>query len=82
MRVSLSPARTWLEMFTIQKRGRWEVISRSDDKGRCAGGASLNFVRWMHGHVPRHQLNPEQVALVEWFDKYRQSEGKIGTVIG
>ncbi len=68
-------------MFTIHNTAGWEVVSRSD-KGRCAGGASLNFVRWMHGHVPKHQLNPEQVALVEWFDKYRQSEEKIGTTIG
>ena len=81
MRVSLSPARTWLEMFTIQKRGRWEVISRSDDKGRCAGGASLNFVRWMHGHVPRHQLNADQAELVEWYDKYKDSDKANETVL-
>jgi hypothetical protein len=68
-------------MFTIQKRGGQEIVSRSDN-GRSAGGASLNFVRWMHGHVPRHQLNPDQAALVEWFDDYQQSRGKIGTVIG
>ena len=68
-------------MFTIHNRAGWEVVSRSD-KGRSAGGASLDFVRWLHGRVPRHQLNPDQVALVEWFDKYKQSEGKIETVIG
>jgi hypothetical protein len=37
----------------------------------------LEFVRWMHGHVPRHQLSPEQVALVEWFDKYKESERAV-----
>ena len=73
----------YLEMFTIQKRsaGR-ELVSRSDEHRGFAVGASLEFVRWMHGRVPRQQLSPEQVALVEWFDEYRQSEGKIGTVIG
>ncbi len=37
----------------------------------------MEFVRWMHGHVPRHLLNPDQVALVEWFDEYGQSEGAV-----
>ncbi len=73
-------ATMWLEMFTIQNRAGREIVSRSDEHGR--GGASLEFVRWMHGHVPRHRLNPDQAALVEWFDEYKQSEGKIGTVIG
>ncbi len=71
----------YLEMFTIKKRGGWEVVASSDN-GRFAAGASLDFVRGMHGHVPRHQLSPDQLALVEWFDEYRKSEGKIGTVIG
>ena len=70
-----------LEMFTVQKRGGREIVSRSD-QGRPAAGASLTFVRWMHGHVPRHLLSADQVALVEWFDKYKESEGKTGTVIG
>jgi hypothetical protein len=68
-------------MFTIQNRGGREIVSRSDER-RCAGGASLTFVRWMHAHVPRHQLNADQVALVKWFDEYKQSEEKIGTVMG
>jgi hypothetical protein len=68
-------------MFTVQKRSGREIVSRSE-RGRFAGGSSLEFVRWMHGHVPRHQLNQDQAALVEWFDEYRQSEGKVGTVIG
>jgi hypothetical protein len=60
-------------MFTIQNRAGWKIVSRSDH-GRSTGGASLEFVRWMHGHVPRHQLSPDQVALVEWFDKYRDCD--------
>jgi hypothetical protein len=63
-----------LEMFTIKNRSGRKIVSRSD-QDRSVGGASLEFVRWMHGHVPRGQLNPDQIALVEWFDKYRQSEG-------
>jgi hypothetical protein len=72
----------YLEMFTIRNRSGRKVVSRCDEHGRFASGASLEFVRWMHGHVPRQQLNADQAALVEWFDEYRQSEGKIGTVIG
>jgi len=68
-------------MFTVQKRSGREIVSRSEH-GRFAGGASLEFVRWMHGHVPRHQLSPEQAALVEWFDEYKKSDREIGTVIG
>ena len=68
-------------MFTIQMRGRREIVARSDQQ-RFAGGASLEFVRWMHGYVPRRQLNPDQVALVEWFDEYKKSDREIGTVIG
>ncbi len=64
------------EMFTVQKRSGREIVSRSEH-GRFAGGASLEFVRWMHGHVPRRLLNPDQAALVEWFDEYRESEEAV-----
>jgi hypothetical protein len=60
-------------MFTIHRRGARESVSRSE-QGRFASGASLEFIRWMHGHVPRHLLNADQAELVEWFDKYRESE--------
>ena len=60
-------------MFTVQKRSGWEIVSRSDN-GRTAGGASLEFVRWMHGHVPKHLLNTDQAELVEWYDKYQGSD--------
>jgi len=70
-------------MFTIQNRGGREIVSRSDKHGsRFAGGASLTFIEWMHTHVPRHQLNADQRALVEWFDEYKKSDREIGTVIG
>ena len=68
--------------FTVQTRSGREIVSRRDERGRFAGGASLEFVRWMHGHVPRHQLNLDQLALVEWFDEYKKSDREIGTVIG
>jgi hypothetical protein len=64
-------------MFTIQYRSGREIVSRSEH-GRFAGGASLEFVRWMHGHVPRHQLNADQAELVEWYDEYRISGEKAG----
>jgi hypothetical protein len=66
-------------MFTIHRRGRWEIVARSDN-GRFTGGASLSFVRWMHERVPSHQLSPEQAALVKWYDEYKNSdEGKNET---
>ena len=63
-------------MFTIQNRAGREIVSRSDH-GRSAGGASLEFVRWMHGHVPRHLLNVDQAELVEWYDKYKDSDKRM-----
>jgi hypothetical protein len=66
-------------MFTVQKRSGREIVSRSE-RGRFAGGASLMFVRWMHGHVPRHQLNADQAELVEWYDKYKDSDKANETV--
>ena len=76
MRVSLSPAQTWLEMFTVQKRSGRESVSRSE-QGRFASGASLEFIRWMHEHVPRHLLNADQAELVEWYDKYKDSDKRM-----
>ena len=66
-------------MFTIQKRGGREIVSRAGP-GRSAGGASLTFVRWMHGHVPMHQLNADQAELVEWYDQYKKSDEANETV--
>jgi hypothetical protein len=60
-------------MFTVRSRAGRKIVARSDN-GRSVGGASLNFVRWMHGHVPRHQLNPDQAELVKWYDEYKDSD--------
>jgi len=35
----------------------------------------------MHGHVPRHQLNADQAELVEWYDKYKDSDKANETVL-
>jgi len=67
-------------MFTIKNGSGREIVSRSD-QDRFAGGASLEFVRWMHGHVPRHQLNADQAELVEWYDKYKDSDKANETVL-
>ena len=67
---------------TIRIGRRQEVVVVVERQGRRVVSASLSLVRWMHGHVPRHQLSPEQVALVEWFDEYNKSDREIGTVIG
>ena len=60
-------------MFTVQKRSGREIVSWTG-QGRSAGGASLEFVRWMHGQVPKHLLNTHQAELVEWHDKYQGSD--------
>ncbi len=71
-------------MFTVREAiasvGRQKALV-VEQNGRHFGGASLNFVHWMHGHVPRQQLSPEQVALVEWFDKYQGSDKANETVL-
>ena len=69
------------EMFTVQKRSGREIVSRSN-QDRFAGGASLEFVRWMHGHVPRHQLNADQADLVKWYDEYKSSDEANETLFG
>ena len=43
------------------------VVTR---QGRRVGSASVKFVQWMHDIVPKNQLSPEQVAMVEWYDKH------------
>ena len=40
----------------------------------------MTFVRWMHGHVPMHQLNADQAELVEWYDQYKKSDEANETV--
>ena len=58
-------------MYTVREAignvGRRKVLV-VEEEGRRIASASLNFVHWMHGRVPSHQLSPEQVALVAWFD--------------
>ncbi|MFP6815873.1 MAG: hypothetical protein VB949_09445 [Pseudomonadales bacterium] len=40
-------------------------------RDRLVGAASLAFIEWLHRRVPEHQLSPEQVALVEWYQEHR-----------
>jgi hypothetical protein len=42
------------------------VVTR---QGRRIGSASLGFVQWMHDVVPKNQLRPEQLAMVNWYSK-------------
>ncbi len=64
-------------MYTVREAignvGRREVLV-VEQKGRRIASASLNFVHWMHERVPSHQLSPEQVALVAWYDNLTQSQ--------
>lgn len=58
-----------IDVYTVQEAGRraGRKVVVVQEEGRYVGGASLNFVHWMHTHVPSHQLRPEQVALVKWY---------------
>ena len=44
------------------------IVLRHD---RLVGAASLTFIEWLHRRVPVHQLSPEQVALVQWYEEHR-----------
>ena len=50
-----------------RQSGRPAVMVRRSN--RLVGAASVSFVQWMHKYVPTNQLAPEQIALVEWFEK-------------
>lgn len=60
-------------MYTVEEvqrtSGKGAVIVRRNQK--LVGAASVPFIRWMHENVPASQLSPEQVALVDWFQKNR-----------
>ncbi len=68
-------------MYTVReaigRRGRREAVV-VEQEGRRIASASLNFVHWMHGRVPSHQLSPAQVALVAWYDNLTQSQVLAG----
>ncbi len=54
----------------IQKTsGKNAVVVRRNE--RLVGAASVPFIRWMHEHVPASQLSPEQIAMVDWFQKHK-----------
>ncbi len=58
-------------MYTVEEirrpSGKSAAIVRRNQK--LVGAASVPFIRWMHEFVPARQLSPEQVALVDWFEK-------------
>ncbi len=49
--------------------GKSAVVVKRNQK--LVGAASVPFIRWMHKYVPTSQLSPEQVAMVNWFEKNR-----------
>ena len=70
----MAPIRYWSdEMYAVEEikktSGKSAVIVKHNHK--LVGAASVPFVRWMHEHVPARQLSPEQVAMVNWFQKNR-----------
>jgi hypothetical protein len=61
-------------MYAIEEirktSGKSAVIVKRNHK--LVGAASMPFIRWMHEHVPASQLSPEQVAMVDWFQKHKE----------
>jgi hypothetical protein len=60
-------------MYQVQRAGPHagrETITVTSN-GKRVASASVDFVRWLKSRVPRTQLRPEQVALVEWFDRHQ-----------
>ena len=41
------------------------VVTRNN---KFVGAASMPFIEWMQRNVPTHQLSPEQIALVKWYE--------------
>ena len=41
------------------------VVTRNS---KFVGAASMPFIEWMQRNVPAHQLSPEQLALVQWYE--------------
>ncbi|MEJ2089670.1 MAG: hypothetical protein P8Y69_14600, partial [Gammaproteobacteria bacterium] len=65
-------------MFDVEKvaprvgRENIVIVSR---QGRRVGSASVKFVQWMHDCVPRSQLQPEQIAMVDWYGSQSEQIG-------
>jgi hypothetical protein len=61
-----------LKIQTAVKSSGKEMVKvlRND---RVVGAASLPFLNWLHKCVPEHQLSPEQIAMVTWYQENRAS---------
>ena len=53
-----------VEKADIRANRETIVVTR---RGRRVGSASVGFVQWMYDVVPKSQLRPEQVAMVDWY---------------
>jgi hypothetical protein len=58
------------EMFKVEEAGRkaGKEIANVYREGRIVGSASITFIEWMRKRVPEHQLLPEQMALIRWYE--------------
>ena len=56
---------------------RKEEVAVVLDGDRIVGAATLPFIEWMHRRVPKHQLSPDQIALVEWYREHRGSSSTV-----
>jgi hypothetical protein len=70
----MNDAINWVErMLKVQAAGMrsGKEVAVVLQRDRLVGAASLTFIEWLHRRVPEHQLSPEQVALVEWYQEHR-----------
>ena len=60
-------------MYQVQRAGSRagrETVTVSSN-GKRVASASVEFVKWLKVRVPKAQLRPEQIALVDWFDRHQ-----------
>jgi hypothetical protein len=63
-------------MFKVEEAGKkaGKEFANVYREGRIVGSASITFIEWMRKRVPEHQLSPEQVALIRWYEERSGSE--------
>ena len=67
------------EVERLATRTSETIVVRKN--GRHVAAASITFIRWLRERVPRKQLRPELVALVDWYESQQpRSEKAHGAV--
>lgn len=51
------------------RAGRETIVVNAN--GKRVASASIEFIKWLKARVPKGQLRPEQIALVEWVERHQ-----------